>query len=91
VTEFRIEWVDGERAPSGVPDPRYPEGVNLDIAAGRSPNCQVGLPYPAPRCGFFVVTCDFCGVRIAVTTAGRPDDPRSVRIACQRDNDTKLQ
>jgi hypothetical protein len=97
MSDFQIEWVDGLCAPKGVGDPRYPDGIHLDITGGRSPSCQVGLPYPAPRCGFYVVACDSCGVRIVVTTAGRTDDPRSVRIACRRDDrddrdgDTKLQ
>lgn len=91
MTDFRIEWVDSGREPQQRSDPRYPQGVNLDISAGRMPCCAVKLPYPAQRCGYFVVTCDFCGQRVMITTAGRKDDPRSVRLACHRDEDTKLQ
>lgn len=91
MSDFQIEWIDGERSPTGGSDPRYPDGIHLDMSGGRSPCCAVPLPYPAPRCGFFIVTCDFCGVRIVVTTAGRPDDPRTIRIACHRETTTKLQ
>jgi hypothetical protein len=91
MSEFEIEWVDREREPQERPDPRYPDGIHLDISGGRLPCCQVGLPYPAPRCGYYLVTCAFCGTCIAVTTAGRPDDPRSVRIACHRKATTMLQ
>lgn len=40
------------------------------------------LPYPARRCGQYVVKCDVCDQIIVVTTAGRPDDPRSLKMAC---------
>lgn len=65
------------------PDPDYPNGKSLDIAAG-GPSCMFDLPYPAPECGAFVVQCDTCEMRIAVTAAGRPDDPVSIKVPCQR-------
>jgi hypothetical protein len=40
-------------------------------------------PYPTPRCGKFMVKCDVCGEMVIVTTAGRRDDPRSVRLPCK--------
>jgi len=30
-----------------------------------------------------LVECDTCGITVTLTTAGRPDDPRSVRIPLQ--------
>jgi hypothetical protein len=81
-TEFAIEWVDHGREPKCAPDPAYPHGKDLDSSQG-APSCAVDLPYPAKRCGLYIVECAKCGVRIGITTAGRPDDPRSVRIACQ--------
>jgi hypothetical protein len=41
------------------------------------------LPYPAKRIGHYRIECELCGLRVACTTAGRPDDPRSIRIACK--------
>lgn len=40
------------------------------------------LPYPAPRCGIYAVKCEKCGLLVGFTTAGRPDDPRKVTLAC---------
>lgn len=83
MSQFRIEWIDGGREPRCAPDPAYPTGKDIRISKefdGR--NCLVELPYPARRCGFYLVECSMCGVRVAVTTAGRPDDPRSAQIPC---------
>lgn len=44
---------------------------------------MIDLPYPAERCGVYLVTCDKCGYSAAITTAGRVDDPRSVTIPCR--------
>lgn len=80
--QFRIEWVDREREPQSAPDPAFPFGRDIDGSGGR-PSCRVALPYPAKRCGFYVVECRTCGYSIGITTAGRPDDPRSVRVPCK--------
>jgi len=79
-----VSWLDHGREPKEKPDPDYPEGKDIDIALGAKPACKVALPYPAPRCGIYLVTCETCGLRVGVTTAGRPDDPRSVSVACRR-------
>ena len=61
----------------------YPEGVHItDADAGKG--CRFILPYPAPRCGALVVECETCGKRVALTVAGRPDDPRSLRMTCKK-------
>lgn len=78
-----IEWIDAGREPQHPPNPLYPDGVDLDFALGVSPACRVDLPYPARRCGQYVVRCDVCGLTSVVTTAGRPDDPRSLTVACK--------
>jgi len=80
-TSHIVQWIDNGREPQCPPNPLYPTGIDLDLADGKS-SCLVQLPYPAKRCGVYVVGCLNCGLRIGVTTAGRPDDPRSVRIAC---------
>lgn len=77
-----VVWEDGGREPQCPPNPAYPLGIDLDAANGQEIACKVALPYPAKRCGVYVVTCSQCGVRIACTTAGRPDDPRSIRMPC---------
>jgi hypothetical protein len=82
---IRVTWEDGGREPQCPPNPAYPSGIDLDMARGTQHACKVELPYPAKRCGHFVVKCRACGTRAVVTTAGRPDDPRSVRIPCLRE------
>jgi hypothetical protein len=81
---FRITWADSGQEPKCPPNPEYPAGVDLDVSNGAKITCLVTLPtYPAPRIGLYRIRCETCDVRVAVTTAGRPDDPRSVRIACK--------
>lgn len=79
---FDITWIDGAREPQVQPDSRYPDGVDIDASHGRGRTCLVALPYPAIRCGHYNVHCQKCRLVVAVTTAGRPDDPRSVKLAC---------
>lgn len=80
---LRVEWIDKGREPKCQPDPAYPDGKPIDLTAGQEPSCQVELEHPAPRCGVYVIACDQCGRRIGVTTAGRPDDPSTVKIPCE--------
>jgi hypothetical protein len=80
--KFKIEWVDSGKEPREKPNPEFPNGIDINMAMGRSPSCKVMLPYPAPRCGYFYIECTMCGENILLTTAGRPDDPRSITIAC---------
>lgn len=82
--KFKILWLDGGREPQCAPDPNYPNGIDLDCSANASLRCNVSLPYPAKRCGMYLVECKTCGTNILITTAGRLDDPRSVTIACTR-------
>jgi hypothetical protein len=79
---FTIEWQDFGREPRVAPNPAFPDGIDLDISAGRIPSCRVELPYPAARCGAYRVECSLCGMAVVATTAGRPDDPRSLTMAC---------
>jgi hypothetical protein len=78
-----ITWRDAGQAPQCPPDPAFPDGIDLDVSKGATPACLVKLPYPAKRIGFYLVECEFCGIRVACTTAGRPDDPRSIKIPCK--------
>lgn len=79
---LKVEWLDGEREPKCAPNPAYPNGKDMDVSEGAAKTCYVELPCPAPRCGIYAVECPTCGLRIGLTTAGRPDDPRSVKVAC---------
>lgn len=81
-SRFAIEWRDAGCEPECQPNPDYPEGVDVDGAFGAEA-CKADLSYPAKRCGMFVVECRLCGARLALTTAGRPDDPRSVTVPCK--------
>lgn len=68
------------------PNPAYPNGIAVDLTAGQvnvPQSCEVDLPYPAPECGTWLVVCGLCKISIAVTAAGRPDDPISVKIPCK--------
>jgi hypothetical protein len=78
-----VSWVDRGFEPTCEPDPRFPNGVDLDLTTGQVRTCQTALPYPARRCGYFVVNCSACGLQAVVTTAGRRDDPRSIKVACK--------
>lgn len=66
-----------------LPDPDYPRGIAIDASDPGAPACLVSLPYPAPECGIWIVRCDLCPMSVAVTAAGRPDDPVSVRMSCR--------
>ena len=80
--EFDIKWLDAGREPQCAPNPAYPDGIDVDLTNGK-PGCIIAVPYPARRCGGYVVECKKCGTKVGLTTAGRPDDPRTVRIPCK--------
>lgn len=80
---IRIRWVDSGREPVCKPDPAFPKGRDLDVSHEAAKTCFATLPYPAPRCGYHVVICETCGFSAMVSTAGRPDDPRSVKLPCK--------
>jgi hypothetical protein len=78
-----ISWVDRGFEPRCASDPKTPDGVDLDMSKGAERTCARALPYPAKRCGYFVVNCEDCGLSACITTAGRRDDPRSITLACK--------
>jgi hypothetical protein len=80
---IKVEWIDRHREPQCPPDPAYPGGKDVDASLGAERTCSTDLPYPAKRCGLYVVECQICGIRVWVTTAGRPDDPRKITIPCR--------
>jgi len=81
---FRVQWIDGGREAQAPSDPRYPNGIDLDTAGRMAARrCRVRLPYPAKRCGQYLIECQTCGLFSVVTAAGRRDDPRSVTVGCR--------
>jgi hypothetical protein len=82
IKHIRIKWIDHGREPQCAPDPEYPDGKDMDMSEGAS-GCTLELPYPAKRCGLFCVSCKRCGTHVVITTAGRPDDPRRIKIRCK--------
>jgi len=81
--ELSVHWVDRGVEPKCPPDPRFPYGMDINGAQKGERSCFTKLPYPARRCGYYLVGCDACEQTVMITTAGRPDDPRSVRIPCR--------
>lgn len=77
-----VKWIDHGREPQCKPNPAHPSGIDIDMSEGQAATCETALPYPAKRCGVFMVHCDVCGLSAVITTAGRPDDPRSVKVGC---------
>lgn len=77
-------FASGRGKARNPPDPRYPKGMHVDMrddAAAEA--CSLALPYPAPECGHYSVTCSRCGWHGIVTAAGRADDPRTLSIGCK--------
>lgn len=85
IAQFDIKWLDSGREPQCPPNPAFPNGIDIPSPRHGEPGfrfCTVTLPYPAKRCGSYLIKCKSCGFTVAVT-AGRPDDPRSIEIDCQ--------
>lgn len=80
---MKVEWIDRGLEPQCAPDPNYPNGIVIDASIKGQQNFWVDLPYPAKRCGLYVVECEICGMKVNITTAGRPDDPKALRLPCQ--------
>lgn len=81
-SQFQVTWNDAGREPQWPPNPDYPNGIDLDTSEGAETTCTVELPYPARRCGQYLIQCGLCGYTLLVTTAGRPDDPKSIKLPC---------
>lgn len=78
-----VEWIDHGRETQCKPDPAFPKGRDIDGRLDNGPSCKIALPYPARRCGAFIIRCTRCHITVGITTAGRPDDPRSIEINCK--------
>mgnify|MGYP001571146432 CR=1 FL=1 len=89
MSHHSIEWIDSGREPSCPPNPQFPEGIDIKAIDPEENHCLVKLPYPAKRCGVYMIHCSLCDTTIAVTTAGRIDDPRSVEVPCHFGKENK--
>lgn len=78
-----VVFIDSGRAPTERPDPKHPNGVRVNLATAIQKSCTRNVPYPAPRCGVYEVTCRKCGYRAAITVAGRADDPSMITMPCK--------
>jgi hypothetical protein len=83
MSNIQIEFLSRHRQAQNAPNPKYPNGVDVDLAKGARRACLAELPYPAQCCGVLLARCRKCGANAAITTAGRRDDPRSVKLACK--------
>lgn len=82
--QFEIGFLSKGRPPQCPPNPKYPDGIDVDT--GERPACKAKLPYPADCIGTWIVHCIACDLTVGVTAAGRPDDPRSVMVPCKVSN-----
>ena len=81
--QFDIKPMLRRGPPQCPPNPDYPNGVDVQEAAPGVPSCRADLPYPAPERLVWQVRCRRCGFSLAITAAGRLDDPRSVTVPCK--------
>ena len=77
-----VTFLDSGREPQCKSDPKYPDGKAINLGPGGGKTCTRNLPYPAPRCGQYMLTCKTCGFTGMITVAGRPDDPRIITMPC---------
>lgn len=42
---FIVEWIDSGREPQCEPDPKYPNGIDIDAPGMPTPNCTVTQGY----------------------------------------------
>lgn len=92
MSNFNIDWVDRYRESECPSNPDYPDGINIDLTSKLHARkaCKTSLPYPAKRCGYFMITCVTCGLFTIITTAGRPDDPKSLLVYCKIEGDQNV-
>jgi hypothetical protein len=87
--QFLVRFLGTGQKAKHPANPNYPEGVHLNQTGGVEGDgnvCVVQLPWPAKEIGAWKVECTICALRVACTTAGRPDDPRSITVRCNKPN-----
>lgn len=74
---LKVTWFYRSMSPATQPaDPRFPQGITVNMAKPGAKACALSLKYPAPGVGSWVIECDTCGFTGVVTAAGRRDDPK---------------
>lgn len=81
---FDIKFLSHNRKAQCAPDPKYPDGMVADVSHGAQQKCAIDIPYPAECVGAWVIKCKECGRSVAITAAGRPDDPKAVIVDCNK-------
>lgn len=82
--QFDYAWLQrGDGIARVKPNPDYPDGIDVDASVHGQESCMTPLPYPGVCVGTHCIECKICGTRVGVTAAGRPDDPRSIRVPCR--------
>jgi len=81
VEKFTIEWYDSKITSNTVPEQDSPK--NILVYDEHKLFCKISLPYPAKRCGMYVVKCNECGNVVGIPTTGKVDDPCSITINCK--------
>lgn len=84
-----ITFHDSGRKARNPPHPGYEEGIVFDMTGDAPRGCAVDLPWPAPGVGTWQVRCRTCGTSLALTAAGRIDDPRRLVLPCGRMPDAR--
>ena len=80
---IEVKFLSHNRKPKCAPNPAYPDGMDVDMTGGAKVACLANLPYPAECGGVWIVDCKTCGLRVGITAAGRPDDPRTAKLPCK--------
>lgn len=83
MNELSVTFISHNRKPTCAPNPAYPNAMDIDLTKGAKVACLAELPYPAECCGVLIVRCAKCNESAAITTAGRIDDPRTVKMPCR--------
>lgn len=78
-----VKFNDSGREPTQKPNPKYPNGIAVDISEPGQKSCTRNLPYPAPRCGTYSIVCLTCRMSCIITVAGRADDPNMITLPCK--------
>lgn len=87
---FSVSWSAREREENGIkrtwakypPTPGFENGGDLDFAKDGASWCVTALSVWPGRLGTLHVRCQHCDVTVDLTTAGRADDPKLVRLPC---------
>jgi hypothetical protein len=79
-----VVFLDSGRDPTEKTNPDFPDGVLVNLAPhALAKTCTRNVPYPAPRFGVYSITCRKCKLNVAITVAGRTDDPNAVTLPCK--------